>query len=80
MTRAKPPKHEARRRAQRGAQPLPLDGAPSTVALAVAAGYLGIHTSTLRRWIASGRLKGAGPGVEITEIARMRELMEAENR
>jgi excisionase family DNA binding protein len=80
MTRAKPPKHEARRRAQRGAQPLPPHGAPATVALAVAAGYLGIHTSTLRRWIASGRLKGAGQGVEIAELVRIRELMEAERR
>jgi hypothetical protein len=79
--RAKPPKHEARRRAQlQGPKPLPTHAAPTAVSLREAAGYLGIHTSTLRRWIGSGKLKAEGLQIEMAEIARLRELMDAEQR
>jgi hypothetical protein len=72
-------KHEARRRAQQqGAKPLPTHSAPPVVSLANAAGYLGIHSSTLRRWIQSGKIVPTEGGVAMDEIARVREQMESE--
>ena len=81
MTRSKPPKHEARRLAEKhGRKPLPTHGAPHSVSLTVAAGYLGVHTSTLHRWIKSGRLKADGGQVEMAEVARVRELLTTEEK
>jgi hypothetical protein len=71
-------KHEARRRAQQGAKPLPTHSAPPVVSLAIAAGYLGIHSSTLRRWIQSGKVVPTEGGIAMEEIARVRERMESE--
>ena len=61
MIRGKRPsrlKHESRRRLQQAPWPLPAaQSAPAMVSLLDAAHYLGIHASTLRRWIRNGKIK-----------------------
>ena len=81
MSRPKRRKHEARRRSLAGPKPLPTHGAPSVVSFAAAAEYLGVHPSTLRRWIQSGRLTaepGGAGGIRMEEIARVLALRGAE--
>jgi hypothetical protein len=52
-----------------------------------AARYLGIHTSTLRRWITGGKLNAVSPTasetpkvIETSEILRVRALLESDKR
>ena len=81
MTHKRPAKHEGRRRAQVGPPPLPGAYADTAkVSLSEAARYLGVHASTLRRWIGTGKLKtqpgDGGLMIEIQEIARVRGAMD----
>jgi len=75
-------KHAGRRPAQ-GQWPLPpAESAPAAVSISDAAHYLGVHLSTLKRWMANGRI-AAEPAekpatIAMTEVIRLRELLQAE--